>query len=276
MSADPGGSAPYPLGHSPVELDRLQSQARFIDPVTRNFFREAGLTSGMRVLDVGSGAGDVAFLAAELVGESGRIVGVDRSAAAIDFARARAAAKSLPQVSFRQGDPAAMDFAQPFDAVVGRYVLQFQSDPASMLRKLATRLRPGGLIAFHEIDWGGPRSYPPVPTFDRCAAWGQETLRRHGTETRMGMKLYPAFVAAGLPPPQMRMESIIAGGRGALELLQRMADLMTTLFPEMERLGVTNASDVGLDTLVERMLEEANAGPCVVIGLTQVAAWCRI
>src|SRR5512135_2229096 len=131
MSADPGGSAPYPLGHSPVELDRLQSQARFIDPVTRNFFREAGLKAGMRVLDVGSGAGDVSFLAAELVGESGRIVGVDRSAAAIDFARARAAAKSLPQVSFRQGEAAAMDFAQPFDAVVGRYVLQFQSDPAA-------------------------------------------------------------------------------------------------------------------------------------------------
>jgi hypothetical protein len=132
------------------------------------------------------------------------------------------------------------------------------------------------VLVFHEIDWSGPRSYAPVPTFDRCAQWGQETLRRHGTETRMGMKLYLAFVAAGLPPAQRRMQSIVAGGRGALELLQRMAELMTTLLPEMERLGVARDVDVGSDTLVERMLEEANARPCVVIGLAQVAAWCRV
>jgi SAM-dependent methyltransferase len=230
----------------------------------------------MRVLDVGSGAGDVAFLAAELVGESGEVVGVDRSAIALDLATRRAAANALRQVSFLQGDPAELAFEQPFDAVVGRYVLQFQKDPATMLRKLGAHLKPGGFIVFHEIDWGGPRSLPPVPTFDRCCAWGRTTLERHGTETRMGMKLYPAFVAAGLPPPRMRLESIVAGGSGALELLQRMVDLMVTLLPEMERLGVASAAEVGLDSLLDRLLEETIAGPSVIIGLSQVAAWCRV
>src|SRR5262245_29840276 len=61
----------YALGHSERELERLGVQARLVDPVTRRFFVEAGVVSGMRVLDVGSGVGDVSFLAAELVGESG-------------------------------------------------------------------------------------------------------------------------------------------------------------------------------------------------------------
>ena len=73
---------PYVLGHSDRELDRLQVQARLIEPITRTFFSDAGLAPGMRVLDIGSGAGDVAFLAAELVGEEGEVVGIDRASAA--------------------------------------------------------------------------------------------------------------------------------------------------------------------------------------------------
>jgi hypothetical protein len=60
------GSPPYVLGHSSGEIERLMAQARLIDPITERFFRAAGVTSGMKVLDVGSGAGDVAFLAAPL------------------------------------------------------------------------------------------------------------------------------------------------------------------------------------------------------------------
>ena len=71
------GSGGYILGHSAQELARLNAQARLVEPITRRFFQEAGIGAGMRVLDVGSGAGDVALLAAELVGSSGTVVGVD-------------------------------------------------------------------------------------------------------------------------------------------------------------------------------------------------------
>ena len=80
---NPGPSGAYVLGHSERELDRLTVQARLKDPMTRQFLREAGIVSGMRVLDVGSGAGDVALLAAELVSGSGKVVGVDRAPAAL-------------------------------------------------------------------------------------------------------------------------------------------------------------------------------------------------
>jgi len=158
----------YVLGHSDRELNRLSMQARLIDPITRQIFQDAGIARDMRVLDLGTGAGDTAFLAAEMVGDTGEVVGVDRAPAALAVARGRAKAQSLNNIDFQEGDPAEMTFENQFDAVIGRYVLQFQRDPATMLRKLAGHVRPGGTIVFHELDWDGVRSFPPVPAFDQC------------------------------------------------------------------------------------------------------------
>jgi ubiquinone/menaquinone biosynthesis C-methylase UbiE len=98
----------------------------------------------MRVLDVGSGAGHVAFLAAELVGPAGEVIGTDKAATAVAAAQKHVKARTLPQVSFREGDPTEIMFERPFDAVIGRYVLMFQTDPAAMLHKIRRHLRPGG------------------------------------------------------------------------------------------------------------------------------------
>ena len=265
----------YVLGHSQREIERLKAQARLIDPITKKFFQEAGICAGMRVLDVGSGAGDVAFLAAELVGAAGTVTGVDRVASAIDEARNGATTRGLKNVSFRVGDPAEIAFEQPFDAVVGRYVLQFQRDPSAMLRKLAARVRPGGVIVFHEIDWGGLRSHPPVVTFDCCSRWGAETLRLHGTEWQMGMKLHASFVGAGLSPPAMRLEALVGGGPMAADILSLLAGVIETLLPEMERPGVATPAAVGIDSLVARISNEMMAHSSTVIGHNQIAAWSR-
>src|SRR5689334_7654893 len=105
----------YALGHSDGELKRLAAQAQLIDPITRRFLVSAGIAEGMRVLDVGSGAGDVAMLIAGLVGPKGEVVCTDLARTAILAAEKRAHALGLPNVSFRIGDPAAMTFDQPFD-----------------------------------------------------------------------------------------------------------------------------------------------------------------
>ena len=80
----------YALGHSEQELQRLSRQGQALGPFTRQLFEEAGISRGMRVLDVGCGSGDVTFLAADLVGLSGEVVGVDRERTAVDWANARA------------------------------------------------------------------------------------------------------------------------------------------------------------------------------------------
>lgn len=273
---DAPSSGPYVLGHSDRELDRLSAQARLTDPITRTLFRNAGIAPGMRVLDVGSGAGDVAFLAADLVGSTGEVVGVDRAPAALATATTRADAKSLHNVSFRPGDAAEMIFERPFDAVIGRYVLQFQRDPSELLRRLAAHVRPGGAIAFHESDWDGVRSLPRVATYDRCCQWIVETFRLSGVETRMGTKLHSAFVDAGLPAPSMRLEAVIGGGANSSDALHLVVELVRTLLPVMERLGVASAADVGLETLAERMSNETTASSSVIVSYSQIGAWCHL
>ncbi len=276
---NPNRAAPahqYVLGHSEHEVERLKAQARLIDPITERFILAAGVGPGMRVLDVGSGAGDVAFLASDIVGAGGTVVGVDRVPAVVQVARARMATRSLQNVRFLEGDPAELTFDQPFDAVVGRYMLQFQGEPAAMLRQLATKVRPSGVVVFHEIDWSGLSSFPPVPTYDKCSRWGADAMRLHGTETRMGSKLYATFVAAGLPAPTLRLEALAVAGTNCIPWLQQFKDLIATLLPEIERFGVATASEVGIDTLVERMSKEADSSSSVLFGQYQIAAWARV
>jgi SAM-dependent methyltransferase len=274
-TGNPGSTNAYVLGHSSAEIERLKTQARLIDPITKRIFHEAGIGPGMRVLDVGSGAGDVAFLVADMVGETGEVVGVDRVPAAIEAARARASARSLRNVDFRTGDPAKMTFNRPFDAAVGRYVLQFQKSPATMLRNLVRGVKSGGLVAFHEIDWSGLASFPSAPTYDRCCHWGRETLRMHGTQTRMGSRLHATFVEAGLSAPSMRLEALIGGGVKSADVLRLMSDLIATLLPEMQRLGVATSAEVGVETLYERLQSESLAGANVLLGHFQIGAWSQ-
>jgi ubiquinone/menaquinone biosynthesis C-methylase UbiE len=265
---------PYTLGHSDRELDRLSAQDRLVAPSTRHFFREAGLRTGMRVLDVGSGAGDTAFLAAEMVGETGEVIGTDRAAAAVVAATTRAKAIGFRNVSFREGDPSEMTFERPFDAVVARYVLLFQADPVAMVRKLLGHLRPGGLIVFHEPDWSDARSLPPAPTYDRCCRWIIDVFRLARAETK-AESLYRAFVGAGLPQPSMQMHTLITGPACA-EWLQAVTELVRTLVPKMEELGVATAAEVDVETLAERMLQEVTARKSVIIGRSEIGAWSRV
>jgi predicted methyltransferase len=74
MTATTRAEPQYLMGATAAETERLIRQGRYLNPLTRRLFAEAGLTVGMRVLDVGSGAGDTALLAAELVGPTGQVI----------------------------------------------------------------------------------------------------------------------------------------------------------------------------------------------------------
>jgi SAM-dependent methyltransferase len=266
----------YVLGHTDRELTRLKTQARFIEPATRQFFREAGIDAGMRVLDIGSGAGDVAFLAAELVGAAGEVIGTDKSVAAVAAATRSARERGLSNVSFREGDPGELTFERPFDALVGRYVLLFQADPAALVRKVARHVQPGGTVVFHEPDWTAARSIPSAPIYDRCCAWIQAAFRLSGTDTNMAGRLFTSFVGAGFAAPTMRMQTFIGGGAESADFLRAVADLTASLAPAMEQLGIATKSEVARETLAERLKEEAILNGSVIIGRSEIGAWTKV
>jgi ubiquinone/menaquinone biosynthesis C-methylase UbiE len=265
----------YVLGHSARELDRLRRQAQVLNPITRHYLIEAGIAPGMRVLDVGSGLGDVAFLAAELVGPSGHVVGVDRSPDALVLARSRAKGESLANVTFVESELAAMAFDQHFDAAIGRYVLCHQPDPVALLRKISRLVRAGGIVLFQESDREQTRSYPPIPTYDMMSEWISETFRRTGVDVRMGIKLYSTFLAAGLPEPTMRLQAMI-GGAKALDEVHFEADLAVTLAAAMDETGVATVDELGADSLVDRIVQEMTANQSVIVGRAVIGAWTRL
>ena len=262
----------YALGHSEEELERLSRQAQSFEPFTRQLFQQAGITTGMRVLDVGCGSGDVAFLVAGLVGPSGEVIGADRAAAAVNRATARAQARDIGNVRFLEGDPTELRFDRPFDAVVGRLVLMYYPDPVDAVRKLAGHLRDGGLIVFQEFDFGTCRSWPLAPTFERTLGWLKQSLIATGARSQLGLELHSVFLDAGLPGPSMRMDALIGGGPD-VPAYEHLADVTRSLLPVMEKLKIATATEVDLPTLAKRMRDEVVASKGVGLSGGLIGAW---
>jgi SAM-dependent methyltransferase len=228
----------------------------------------------MRVLDVGCGSGDVAFLAADLVGLSGKVVGVDRERTAVDWANARAHLRGMRNVNFIEGDPAEMEFDQQFDAIVGRLVLMYYPDPVDTIRKLMLHVRPEGLIVFQELDLANAGSLPIAPLFERSLTWIKQTLSATGAQIQLGLELYPMFLAADLPGPSMRVDALIGGGPQC-PLYEILAELIQSLLPTMEKLKIASAAEVGISTLAQRMRDEVVALRGVVRSGGFIGAWSR-
>src|SRR6266700_6070453 len=127
MAASPintagSSTSEYALGYTNTEHERLIRQAERIAPITERLFLKAVIGPGQRVLDLGSGVGDVAMLVARLVGHSGEVVGIERDRRSLDRARARVAEAGLHNVSFIQSDVSQIAVSRPFDAAVGRFI----------------------------------------------------------------------------------------------------------------------------------------------------------
>jgi SAM-dependent methyltransferase len=267
----------YALGSSHAEHQRLVEQAALFRPMTERLFRQAGIGPGMRVLDIGSGAGDVAFLAAELVGATGEVVGIDTDGAALAKARARAELLGLTNVSFIEGDARSAERDGLFDAAIGRLVLMYMADPGAGLRAVADGVRSGGILAFQELDMDADvssRSYPAGTLWDETGRRIIETFGRAGVRVRMGRQLLSAFSQARLPIPTLTEEALVGGGPdfGGYAWI---ADTMRSLAPLAEKLGIATTADLGLDTLASRIRDDAVALGAMVWSPPVVGAYAR-
>jgi len=265
----------YVFGHSDAELQRLIDQSRFLGDLTEQVLRQAGLGPGMRVLDIGCGAGDVSFLAASLVGATGSVLGIDKSPEAVALARKRAVQAGLSNVQFEVADVADYRLTEPVDASVGRAILMYLPDPAGVLRGLAEQLRPGGLLVFQEMNLSTTRSVPEAPLYTACTQWGRETVRRAGFEIDMGSKLYPTFRRAGLPGPQMLLSARVEAGPDSAGY-EYVVQTVRSLLPMMERFGVVSAEVVGIDTLAARLRDEVVTMEGIIQLPALIGAWARM
>ena len=254
-------------------------QAAFFEDITRAFLLRAGLARGMRVLDIGCGAGDVSFLAAEIVGPSGHVVGLDRAAGAVALAGRRAAARGLAQVSFCATDIASLPADLTADALIGRFVLMHQPDPAHTLRQAASPVRPGGVVAIFEshlsASVAGLHSLPHSPLYDRVCRWFTEVIRASGAHPDMGLRLRSTFLDAGLPPPQVRLEARVEGGPDS-PIYRYIAESVRSMQPLARSFGIDDFSASEIDDLEEQLRKETAALNGVLTSPVLVSAHCRV
>ena len=267
----------YTMGRSKEETERLIQQSGLYEDITRRFLKEAGLFTGMKVLDIGSGAGDVAFAAAELVGNDGEVVGVDMNAEILETARNRAQEAGFENIQFVAGNAQNLDLPSDFDALIGRLVLMYLADPVDTLKQLATRVRPGGIVAFQEVEFSiyEATARPITPMLNQLAEWGIEVFRRSGANVGMGLDLYGTFVDAGLPEPTLQYSAPV-GGPAAWAGYEFIANGIRSLVPLMEAFGIATAQDVDVETLAERLRAEVVASKRPLILPPHVTAWAQL
>jgi SAM-dependent methyltransferase len=186
----------YVLGTHEDELKRLGVQHRAWRPVVLECWKNAGVTSGSRVLDVGAGPGYATVDLAEIVGPGGRVVAVERSHNFVNAINHEIKERAFSNVQVHELDLMANDLpAGPFDFSWCRWVLCFVSNPELLVNKLANVLRKGGRAIFHEYGhyttW---RFFPQRPSLEQFRSHVIATWRESGGEPDTGLQL-PTWLA---------------------------------------------------------------------------------
>ena len=190
----------YVLGTNEEELERLGLQHRVWRPIVLDCWRRAGITFASRVVDVGAGPGYATIDLAELVGPTGEIVAIERSARFLEFAKKACAARGLSNVRFRQADLMEESLGNlEVDATWCRWVASFVSSPEKLVNTIAGALRPGGVAIFHEyIDYRTWRLAPRRPAIESFVNEVVASWRATGGEPDVALNFPTLVRAAGL------------------------------------------------------------------------------
>lgn len=182
----------YTHGHAPATVRQharrtAEEAAAFLLPELR---------PGMSLLDVGCGPGSITRGLAERVAP-GQVIGLDLSRETLVAARDDAAARGLGNLRYEEGSVYELPFAdESFDVVYAHQVVQHLREPAAALREMLRVMRPDGVLAVRDVDWGTASYWPPDPWIDRFVEVHFKTWYRNGGEPRMGRRLRALFNAA--------------------------------------------------------------------------------
>jgi SAM-dependent methyltransferase len=208
------------------------------------------------------------------VGPEGLVVGIDRAPEAVSTAMRRATDAGWQNVHCQVADVEAFESSEPFNGIIGRFVLLYLADPAATLRSLWQLLTPGGVMAFLEYDLTATHSLPPVPLFDTALTWMHETLRRGRVPLDLGPQLWRLFRAAGIGEPSVfiRQKLELPPASYAMEVF---VSTLRSLLPMAEHFGVVTAAEVEIDTLADRLRAAALAHESTIFSPAVVGTWCR-
>ena len=192
----------YVHGTSPDEQRRLSHLNLLLNASS---VAEMALLGGERVLDVGSGLGQLSRAIARAAGPRGCVIGIERSLAQIEEARRQATVTGEEGlVEFRSGDvlafPLRDDEWGTFDVVHGRFILEHVPDPLSVVRGMVRAARPSGRIVLEDDDHDIVRVWPEAEGLGPVWNAYIKSYRAAGNDPDIGRKLPALLHAAGATP----------------------------------------------------------------------------
>ena len=264
--------AHYVMGHDDRERRRLALQASILNPLTEQLLRRAGISTGMHVLDLGCGIGEVSLMAARLVGRRGAVTGIDIDQAALATAADRAREQALGNLKFVQGSIDQYEPGRAFDAVIGRHILIHLRNPLAILRKPYECLSPAGVAVFQEYDFSTVHAaYPPCPLRDRGMAVFRDFFGATG-RGNIGTQLLHLLLEAGFRPPDCRVEYPIDGGPDS-PFYEWIAESFRSIVQRAAAAGFVKEFDI--DELEQQLRQEATSRNASIPGPTMVGCFAR-
>ena len=196
----------YVLGTHDAEIERLGLQHRVWQPRMLDAWRRAGITLGQTIIDAGCGPGFATIDLAEIVGNRGRVIGLERSERFLEHLRHACSLRSIHNVETYETDldQTPIDFDE-VDATWCRWLLSFTKRPEAIVAGIASSLRSGGIAIFHEyLDYGTWQLGPRNPSFDVLVDAVMHSWRASGGEPNIGLQLPQMLEAEGLEIVQMQ------------------------------------------------------------------------
>lgn len=262
----------YFLGYRSAEQERLQRQAEQLGHEAAWLFDQIGLPAGARVLEIGTGPRGCLDLLAARVGSAGSVVGVERSEEAVALARKFVAERGLRNVEVLHGDARSTHLPKAsFDLVTARLVLVNVPNPERIVAQAVELVRPGGSVAFHEVDWAALICDPPDPAWTGLVDLFVSYTQKNGMDLFIGRKVPRLLRDAGLV--DVRANPIVhvhpPGDPRRSILLDFAANLRERILAENL---ITEQAFTDLEKGLRRHIE--NPDTLVVVG-PYVQAWGR-
>ncbi|AIF82939.1 methylase involved in ubiquinone/menaquinone biosynthesis [Candidatus Nitrososphaera evergladensis SR1] len=232
----------YVLGNRKSEIERLDIQASFFEPFSRDALLKAGIRRGMDCADVGSGSGSVTRLMAQMVGKEGHVTGVDIDDNYLQYCRT---VNTFPNVDFIHQDiiSSLQEKSDKFDLAFSRFMFVHLKDPKQAVKAMKGMVRDGGTVVIQELDHSPDSwlSHPHEECVDTLREAFVTLVRKSGGDPLAGRKLYKMAVEESLHASvECYAPCLMMGNEPLCSLGWRIAD---SLKPAILQHGVMKESE---------------------------------
>jgi ubiquinone/menaquinone biosynthesis C-methylase UbiE len=190
----------YILGNQDCEITRLQTQATFFEPITKQTLLNAGLKKDMSCIDIGCGSGSVTRLMADMVGDNGYVVGVDMDNRYLQYCNRNISSRQ--NIEFVHDDicNSRLDINERFDIVYSRFMFHHLSNRREAVRSMKRMTKKGGTIIIQDLDHapGSWLCYPENKFVETLRKVYVTLIKNGGGDPLVGRKLYKLLMDESL------------------------------------------------------------------------------